>query len=246
MTTRGMQREGRKILAEFWCDESLKLELRSVTVLAPYVFHDQKVGEGIDRYEVELSKTYGYLYDLSGGGGAGPEPVSGIYWCSPGFPVKEGPTSYCSSNYETGHIDAGTRYIRMRNRTRRLVRLPKEFRKSERLTWPEYPHRGPAKVSAGDLMDWLERHAINQDAVYCSACDDWLPSEELCAHCWWCESVGWYVTPSEGSVCFDADCQDCSRIRRGKHEAYRDKKRRERWQARRIAKEAQRQEVHPQ
>ena len=39
--------------------------------------------------------------------------------------------------------------------------------------------------------------ALHGDTVYCSRCEDDLPSEHLCHHIWWCDKCGWYSSPSE-------------------------------------------------
>jgi hypothetical protein len=80
-----------------------------------------------------------------------------------------------------------------------------------------------------DILHYLECRGIQQEAVWCSTCKDHLPEEELCEHCWWCDTVGDYVTPDEGSVCFSADCWACSHRRRARHEAYRANKRMDRF-----------------
>ena len=125
-----------------------------------------------------------------------------------------------------GEISAAiTKYVRMANKTRRLQRLPKQFRGAKRF---EY-RPGKARVAPGDILDWLEHNALQDEVVWCSVCKDYLPSKSLCEHCSWCDSVGDYVTPSEGSVCLDPECRDCCRIRRARHEAYWHKRRMERF-----------------
>jgi hypothetical protein len=77
---------------------------------------------------------------------------------------------------------------RKRNRTHRLATLPEEF-------------------EGMDLLDYLETNAFNEEAVYCTECDDWLPGHELCVHCWWCDEGGWYSTPSERmKLCSEEYC----------------------------------------
>lgn len=215
--------EPRKILAEFYIEEDGTFRLFSVYVVDPITMYDGKPGYSLDGYDVEYSETYGYIYHLTSGGIL-PDAVSGIYWASPGLSLKERACQLCSCNYESGKLDAETRYIRARNRTRRLKQLPKEFRKAEHFERPIAGVR--VKITPGDLMDWLEHNALNDEAVYCSECEDWLPSEDLCEHCWWCDTAS-YVTPSEGSACFDPDCYECRRARKRRHEAYwRDRRRR--------------------
>lgn len=160
----------RKCLAEFHAVGGT-VKLFAVTVAESH----KDGGYTLERYDVDLSKEYGYVFHMIGAGGSMPEPVDGLYHRTDGFRVKERASK------------------RMLNRTQRLRQLPKEF-------------QGP-----GDILDWLENHAIRDETVYCSTCDDYLPSESLCSHCWWCDTVGWYVTPDKGSVCFDPDCWTCSR-----------------------------------
>jgi hypothetical protein len=128
-------------------------------------------GTGLMRteYDVEYSKRYGYLFDKSGCGGSDPVTVSGLYFTSGNVTVRETPGQFV------------TRKARRLNPTHRLRKLPGEFT-SER---------------AADLLDWLEDNGIQQGSVWCSECRDRVLSEELCEHCWWCEKIGWYSTPSD-------------------------------------------------
>lgn len=48
-----------------------------------------------------------------------------------------------------------------------------------------------------DLLAWLECNGVEQDAVWCSECDDHVRGDYLCEHTWWCDKNGWYSTPTE-------------------------------------------------
>jgi len=66
----------------------------------------------------------------------------------------------------------------------------------------------PTEFEGLDLLEWLENNAIQDDTVYCSVCDDHLPSESLCEHCWWCEDACDYSTPTERlTPCKDEYCR---------------------------------------
>jgi hypothetical protein len=224
--------ERREILAEFWKDEDGRLWLNSMSVLAPYRFHDGTMGHSLTHYDVDWCKRDAlYLFHASGGGGKLPQEVRGIYWRSEGFRVFERAAIWCNGDGD-GIDYAKTKYIRMRNRTRRLKQLPAEFRNVEHFEWPVAG--GRAVVTPGDLLDWLQQNGQQEDAVYCGECKDDLPGDDLCEHCWWCDTFGDYRTPTEPGICFSPDCWGCSRARRRRHEAYRDKKRRELW-ARRVS-----------
>lgn len=174
-------------------------------VVARQIYRDGSYS--LEHYDVDLSKEWGYFYQLSGGGGRLPVSVDGVYHRADGLLVEEKPTQLCLCGPD-GVDAASTKYLRGVNRTRRLSRLPREFR------------------GEVDILEWLERNGIQDDTVYCSVCDDRLPSENLCCHCWWCDTDGWYVTPTEGKICFDADCRDCSQRRRNKHQEF--------WRNRRV------------
>lgn len=133
--------------------------------------------DGLDRattYNVDLSRGYGYLYSECGFGIAWPVPVSGIYFASARVAVEESANNL---------VDPAAQ---ARNATRRLNRMPSKFR-----------------CDGGDALEWLEQHGIYGDAVWCDTCRDWLPGEELCEHCRWCNKIGWYSTPSEPCGCPD-------------------------------------------
>lgn len=226
----------RKILATFFRHEDGRLELNHVSVLAaceyklgPYADRHVRCRGHLTGYDVDWCKRdRQYVYHNSSGGGPLPETVTGIYWCSSGYPVKERAAQWCSANYEDGRIDAETRYIRARNRTRRLKQLPKEFRDC----WIKLPNGTRFRQESDDLLDWLEHHGTEEDAVFCVECEDDFPGDDLCEHCWWCDSAGWYVTPSEGEPCFDRECYGCSNRRRRRHEKHWAEKRYQRFSQR--------------
>lgn len=176
-----MDQKPRTILAEFHKEAGGRLILFSVNV-----FEDG--GDYYSRtiYDVDRSKKYGYLFDQSGAGGGRKVCVSGIYFLGGAVPVEvvEKPTNLVSAGDSPPWRSRETRVIRDRNRTRRLRQLPKEFRCDD-----------------GDLMNWLERNAIQQDGVWCSACRDWVPGDDLCDHSWWCDAVSWYSTPEDRKTC---------------------------------------------
>jgi hypothetical protein len=224
-----MRSSGRELLAVFFCDEGGKPWLNALSVSEPKGVNDK--GEeyrSLDHYDVEWCKRDGcYLYHMSGGGGRWPQQVEGLYWRTDGFRVKERAAKWCAGDGD-GIDYAKTKYIRLRNRTRRLSLLPKAFRGAKHY---EHNFPGKARVTSGDLLDWLGQNARQEDAVFCCECADDLPADDLCEHCWWCDSIGWYVTPQEGEACFSVDCWGCRQHRRAKHEAHRDQKRQARFAA---------------
>lgn len=127
-------------------------------------------------YDVDLSRRHGYIYHISGAGCAWPVVVDGIYYASRGVEIKEERNRLVS------------RVARARNRTRRLARMPTKF-----------------KCDGGDVLNWLERNGIDDDSVWCAECKDWVVGEWLCDHCWWCDEIGWYSTPSDRCPC--ANCE---------------------------------------
>lgn len=53
---------------------------------------------------------------------------------------------------------------------------------------------------------------LEQDARYCSICEDCVPVENPCAHVWWCQTDGWYRGPGAEEPhgpCDDPDCVAC-------------------------------------
>ncbi len=180
------------ILAEFQKRGDV-LRLFAVRVFEDLSGHDHL---GMHGYDVEFSRSYGYMFDMSSFGGSDRKvEVSGIYFCD--GPVKveivEKPTDLISSHDQPPYRSAATKRIRELNRTRRLRQLPKQFRYDD----------------GGDLMAWLHRHAIEQDSVWCSKCRDRMPGDDLCQHVRWCDQTGWYVTPDDDcSKCIGGKCKD--------------------------------------
>ena len=127
-------------------------------------------------YNVDYSKTFGYLFDQCGQGGGTSVRIDGLYHVSKGdvdITVRERPSNFV------------TRKMRRLNPTRRLQSIPRHF------------DVGPGH----DLLNWLECNGINQDSVWCSECRNSVPGDELCEHCWWCDKTGWYSTPSDRCEC---------------------------------------------
>lgn len=159
--------DGRKIVAQFHKSPRGILELRSVTVIEAKPEYEDARG-----YDVDLSKRYGYIFNMSSSGCAWPVIVDGIYYASRSVEIKEQRSRLIN------------RASRQRNKTRRLRHMPRKF-----------------TCDGGDVLDWLERHGIEDHAVWCSECHDWVPGGELCEHCWWCDEASWYSTPSEPCAC---------------------------------------------
>jgi hypothetical protein len=148
-------------------------------------------------YDVEWSRQYGcYLYHMSGGGGGDVVEARGPYHVSGDVAVRERAPQWVSARDRPPWKGKRTLNIQRRNTTRRLRQLPMSF----------------SDMKPGwDLLDWLKWNAIETDAVYCSACDDWLPdtSNAPCDHVWWCDKNGWWSTPSERCKCKDREeCYD--------------------------------------
>jgi hypothetical protein len=184
----------RDIVAEFHKSAGGRLSLRSLIVLYEEISrHDGKAYLSRDLYDVDYSRCYGYLFHMSGAGGDLLNEVRGIYWVSGNPLVKELPTDLVDHRDKPPWKSKRTLAVRKVNRTRRLRKLPKAF-----------------DLQPGwDLLDWLENRAIHDEAVYCSVCRDWLPGEELCQHCWWCDKSGWYSTPDERCKCKSREeCQN--------------------------------------
>ena len=153
----------RSVIGTFFKDAHGRLSLDSLEVIS--------ATGGRKYYDVDFSRSYGYIFHMSGASGRDEtSEVGGIYAVSGEPRVTEVPSQLADET------------ARQRNRTRRLRRLPSAFDL-------EPTH---------DLFDWLVANAIEQDAVWCSKCRDWLPGETLCAHTWWCNKTGWYSTLPEG------------------------------------------------
>ena len=147
-------------------------------------------------YDVDWSRTYGsYLIHQSSGGGGGEDriDVDRIYFKSGDIKVRETPTQLVDAFDEPPWRSKRTQAIRKRNRTRELKRLPKAF------------NLRPGE----DLLSWMDRNAIHEDAVFCAECRDFLPGDQLCKHCWWCDKTGWYSTPGDRCPCKSREeCRD--------------------------------------
>lgn len=178
----------RGIVAQFYKEPGGRLALNSLTVIECKSDH---VGgrEYIARteYDVDWSRSYGYLFHQSGGGGRPPIDVSGVYFTSGAVAIKENPATWCDGRGR----ERRTKAIRKRNRTRRLLNLPKAIDLRD----------------GQDLFDWLQDNGINQDAVWCSECRDFVLGDELCKHTWWCEKIGWYSTPADRCGHERGDCE---------------------------------------
>lgn len=170
----------RSCVAQFIKGSGGRLELWSITYMEEKVSRDGAAYVSRDYYDVETSRRYGYIFDQSGGGGGNkPVVVDSPYFVTGDARVVERPNRLCCWPLdETGRR---TRKMRKRNRTRRLTNLPPYF-----------------DLEPGeDLLQWLQRTAIEQDAVYCSECSDFFPEDSLCNHIWWCDKAAWWSTPGE-------------------------------------------------
>lgn len=167
----------RKIVAEFQKNARGHLILFALTTIS------EKGGR--EQYDVDHSRSYDYLFHLSGAGGGPTVEVSGIYFASPGASVKEERCTLVSADDKPPWLSKKTAAIRNRNRTRRLRSLPKSF----------------ALEAGWDLLTWLEYNAIQSDSVWCSTCRDCFPETDTCDHCWWCNQIGEWSTPDERCEC---------------------------------------------
>ena len=110
-----------------------------------------------------------YLFHLAGGGGCPPVVIDGLYWTPDPSWVTEQPSTLVNDD------------ARCRNSTRRLDAMPIDLK------------------GCDDLLDYLNQHERNEEAVWCSRCRDDLPNDDLCEHIWWCDRASWYSTPEERS-----------------------------------------------
>jgi hypothetical protein len=180
----------RAIVASFHKDSGGRLKLWSVSVTEEKSERHGRTYLSRNEYDIEWSRTYGYLFHYSGGGGHRRViPVDGIYFVSGEVQVKEGPTKLVDWRDKPPWRSRRTRAIRKRNRTRRLHALPRAF----------------VLEPGQDLLDWLHLHAIKENSVYCSVCRDHLPESSLCGHVWWCDKTGQWSTQSERCSCKDRD-----------------------------------------
>lgn len=133
-------------------------------------------------YDVEWSKRYGYLFGMTGcGGGGRTVEVDGLFHCSGDIEIERKPCRLVDLRDKPRYCGRATRRIRRINATRRMMRPPIHI---------DLRH-------GQNLFDWLVSNGIEQDAVWCAECRDWVRGDYLCKHCWWCDKNRWYSTPSE-------------------------------------------------
>lgn len=184
-------------VAEFHKASNGKLTLFSLVTFERGTEHDGRQYVLRATYDVDFSRTYGYLFNQSGFGGNNTVSISGIYFACGKVTIKETPCQLVDPLDKPPWRGKKTRTIRERNRTRRLKRLPKAFTSDTAISLGLKPGE--------DLLDWLQNNAIEQDAVYCSDCRDFVPGDQLCQHCWWCDKISWYSTPAERCKCKDRE-----------------------------------------
>jgi len=132
-------------------------------------------------YDVEWSKLHGYLFNMTGGSSGRTVEVDGLFHCSGDVEIIRTPCRLVDPRDRPHYRGRATTRIRRINATRRMMRPPRHI------------DMQPGQ----NLFDWLYCNGIEQDAVYCSECHDWVRGDELCAHCWWCDKNCWYSTPSD-------------------------------------------------
>jgi hypothetical protein len=161
-------------------------KIHSVTVIEDGISSDGRAYIYRKEYDVEWSRSCGYyLFHHSGSGGDTVVTVSGLYHVTGGAAVKEEPAEWVDARDHAPWRGRRTRVIRKRNRTRRMQRPPRMI-----------------DLEPGeDVLAWLEREGVEEQAVWCSECHDHIRGDELCKHCWWCDKIGWYSTPSERCGC---------------------------------------------
>lgn len=172
-------------VAQFIMTPRRRLELFSLTVLTSK--YDCIIR---DEYNANWSKKYGYIFDMRGSGGGRTVTVSGPYFVWGDVKIKEEPIALIAAGDEAPWTSPATLKIRERNQTRRLARLPRQFR--------GHGH---------NVLEWLEENGIQEDSVYCSICGDCMPATgyDYCEHVWWCDRTAWYSTPNERCGCKDRD-----------------------------------------
>lgn len=178
------------LVAQFIKNPRGRLDMFSLTVFETAIGFDHKPYVTRREYDVDHSKKYGYLFDMSGFGGDDKVIAHGIYFAFGDVVIEEAPTTLVDSRDSPPWDGKKTLTIRARNRTRRLDRLPRAF-----------------SGYGQNVLEWLRCNGIEEHAVWCSECADSVPGDELCAHCWWCEKSGWYSTPDERCGC--ADRREC-------------------------------------
>lgn len=180
----------RAIVATFHRSASGMTRLYAVTAVSDFECSDGRVIRTCVHYDVDWSKSCDcYLFHRSGHGGGEPVEVEGLFFASGPVQVERKPSMWCSPG---GEKDVrGTRRIRRRNPTRRMMKLPRHI----------------ALDPGHDLLNWLELENVQQDAVWCHECHENVRGDYLCAHIWWCEKIGWYSTPSEPCGHERGDCE---------------------------------------
>lgn len=180
----------RTIVSQFVKWGSDPIRLWAFTVLQDVEWPDGRVTRSTrEEYDVVWSRRDGYLFHNSGCGGGPLVEVMGHYHVSGDAAViRERAATWCSARDRPPWLGKRTQKIRRRNATRRLRQLPLCI---------------DGMQPGWDILDWLENNAIQEDAVYCAECDDWLSGEsnEPCDHVWWCDKSGWWSTPSERCRC---------------------------------------------
>jgi hypothetical protein len=184
------------IAAEFHKDSGGRLKLFSLYTRTEAISrHDGKTYYGADGYDVDWSDTYGYIFHNSSSGFHTPT-VSGIYFLWGDMKVKETPCTLVDARDKPPWRGKRTKAIRERNRTRRLLKLPKAF----------------DMEGVSNLLEWLQQNAIESDTEYCSVCRERFPTQDnnvLCDHVWWCAKTATWSTPDERCKCKNYDeCAD--------------------------------------
>lgn len=167
----------RGVVAEFFKYPGGRLEIVSLTVVDNRTAIDGRECVSRTLYDVDWSSRHGYIFHQSGSGGGSRVEVRGIYFATGSMWLVERRAEWCDHRRR----EQATKAIRKRNRTRRILNLPRQIDLSE----------------GEDLLGWLQRSAIEDHAVHCSECRDFVPGDELCAHTWWCKKICWYSTPSD-------------------------------------------------
>lgn len=179
----------RTVVAEFYRPPHGITRLHSLVVIEAKTSRDGKPYTSRDYYDVDWSRTYGYIFDQSGcGGGRDPVKVRGLHYiCGDEIDLIPEPCTWCDGHHK--ERKRRTKLIRRVNRTRRLQSLP----------------RGIELRPGEDLLDYLERDGIQGDSVWCSICCDHFPESSLCQHIWWCDRSCWWSTPSDRCKCKDRE-----------------------------------------
>lgn len=180
------------VVGHFYRAPNGETRLFTLTVISEgYSRHNDKIYISRKVYDVEWSKKYGYLFHNSGSGGGNVVKVDGLFFCSGDVEIERDRCQLVDARDNPPWRSKRTIRIRRINATRRMMRLPRHV-----------------DLQPGqDLSTWLGWNGIEQDPVYCSECRDWVPGDELCKHCWWCDKRCWYSTPSDR--CGHASREEC-------------------------------------